>query len=346
MSRPPHLFISHASSDESLAGAVANLLRLGTDLASDQVVCTSLDGLGLEPGAGVSASLRASLAEATLVVALISKMYEARPYCLCELGGAWATGVRLVPLTVGSVDPTSFQHVLKDVVAKPLDDSAALDDLRDEVHRAFETKPAPSALWNDKRRRFLAELPSILSDLPTPDLVPRKEVEDAIAETAELLDVVASRDREIERLESLLEKVRGMKNAREVAMAELESLGADEQFEALTAAVRERVEPFHPVIRDVLFHSFNGKDYEVDRDYPSEVDAVNDALDRGLIREISGAFRVDTDDPKAERAMTALRDLDGFLKRTEGAFWDWYIDQFDHRPEMRIRTLWEQHLGL
>jgi hypothetical protein len=43
-------FVPHASADRELADAVAHLLRLGTDLTSTDIVCTSLAGVGVPEG--------------------------------------------------------------------------------------------------------------------------------------------------------------------------------------------------------------------------------------------------------------------------------------------------------
>lgn len=126
--RKPYLFLSHASSDGDLAQALVELLRDGADVTSGQVVCTSLDGRGLDLGSGVADSVREKLTGAAVVVLVITPQYESRPYCLCELGGAWATGARLFPVVAGDVDPAAFEHVLKDVKAGRLRDSATLDD--------------------------------------------------------------------------------------------------------------------------------------------------------------------------------------------------------------------------
>lgn len=101
------------SVDESIANALADLLRLGTDLPRKRILCTSLPGMGIPEGEGnYVAYLRRELEDATLVLPLITPSFFESRVCLVELGAMWGMELPAFPIVVPPAMFAQMEEVL------------------------------------------------------------------------------------------------------------------------------------------------------------------------------------------------------------------------------------------
>ena len=128
--QPIKLFISHATADELLAGALADLCRSALALPHEAIRCTSVTGHRLPGGTSVNEQLRMEVHEATTFIGIISYQSIQSPYVLFELGARWGASRHLLPVLAPGIRP--------DVLAGPLSGIHALESTRDGLHQLVE----------------------------------------------------------------------------------------------------------------------------------------------------------------------------------------------------------------
>jgi len=92
------LFISHRSTDQELAKAIANLFRNAARLSAAEIRCTSVDGYRLPAGVDTAAQLRDEVLEAAALIGVITPSAMTSAYVLFELGARWGAGKYLCPV--------------------------------------------------------------------------------------------------------------------------------------------------------------------------------------------------------------------------------------------------------
>ena len=93
------IFISHSSRDEDTARLLINLLQNALqNLNKDDILCTSVEGLGLPVGNDPDATIRNAIKEADLLIGLITPNAIKSTYVLFELGGRWLIDKPMFPL--------------------------------------------------------------------------------------------------------------------------------------------------------------------------------------------------------------------------------------------------------
>jgi hypothetical protein len=83
------VLISHSSRDVDLASALIELLRAGLGLVATQIRCSSVDGYRLPAGVDTDAQLRKEIANAGVLVGLLTPSSLSSTYVLFELGARW-----------------------------------------------------------------------------------------------------------------------------------------------------------------------------------------------------------------------------------------------------------------
>jgi hypothetical protein len=111
------IFISHATDDKVLAGALVELLSKAFTLGSDKILCTSVDGYRLRGGADLDEELRRAVLAAKTVVGIVSPTSRKSTYVQMELGARWATRKHMIPVTAGGVSPGDVRGPVGRLVA-------------------------------------------------------------------------------------------------------------------------------------------------------------------------------------------------------------------------------------
>ncbi|WP_435222996.1 toll/interleukin-1 receptor domain-containing protein [Streptomyces sp. Tue6028] len=137
------VFISHASADAELASSIKNCLLLG-GVPRDRIFLSSVKSTGIPAGKNVLQHLQTTLAESALVIEVITRNFLTRPYCLMELGGAWALGKPTYPLVVPPLTIREAVHAIGNVQMGVLGAEPELDDVFDEIHEMLSAVPGIS----------------------------------------------------------------------------------------------------------------------------------------------------------------------------------------------------------
>jgi hypothetical protein len=159
----PGIFVSHASADKSLVDQFVDyVLRLGCEVPSDLIFYSSGEDTGVPSGQTLNDYIRAKLDTVSLVIAIVSPAFQARPFCAAELGAAWSRTGQLFPIAVPGLGRADMDGVLTGLVVRELNDPAALDEMHDRVSRALGLTPNVRT-WGHYKAEWLARIGDYVS---------------------------------------------------------------------------------------------------------------------------------------------------------------------------------------
>jgi hypothetical protein len=127
------IFISHSSTDVSVAALLAQLFQAAFSLSPPDIRCTSVDGYRLSVGLDTDEQLRREVREAPVLVGLISRSSFESAYVLFELGARWGAGKYLAPLLVPGEEPSILRGPLSGLNALSSSSTAQLHQLVNDV---------------------------------------------------------------------------------------------------------------------------------------------------------------------------------------------------------------------
>lgn len=99
--KTPVVFISHSSADKDIIMSfVENVLILGLGLKRENIIFTSHDVYGVEPGDNIIEYIKKHIAKPAVVLLMISDNYKKSEVCLNEMGAAWAHGKKCLSVVL------------------------------------------------------------------------------------------------------------------------------------------------------------------------------------------------------------------------------------------------------
>lgn len=105
MENSPKVFISHSSDDKELIlSFIKRVLILGLGLPKDDIVFTSDENYGIEPGGDIPQYIKRNIAHANVVLIMISHGYKKSEVCLNEMGAAWALDRNIIQVLLPDAD--------------------------------------------------------------------------------------------------------------------------------------------------------------------------------------------------------------------------------------------------
>jgi hypothetical protein len=109
------LFVSHAHKDKLIAMALVDVIEAALEAPNRAILCTSHDDPKYrEPdNVNISKYLREHLSESGCVLGVLTPNSIKSPWCLFELGGAWAKVTQTYPLLAGGLSKESLPAALK-----------------------------------------------------------------------------------------------------------------------------------------------------------------------------------------------------------------------------------------
>jgi hypothetical protein len=123
------IFISHASKDRDLVKLFVRALTASFVIPDNQIRCTSLPGYRLRSGTHATTALRDELAEAEIIIGILTNESLESGWVMFELGAGWGANKWVVPVIAG---------VDYDLLPGPLKESSATDAAtRAEIEQLF-----------------------------------------------------------------------------------------------------------------------------------------------------------------------------------------------------------------
>ncbi len=302
------LFIFHASVDKSIADALADLLRLGTDLPRKRILCTSLPGMGIPEGEdNYIEYLRQHLRDATLVIPLMTPAFFDSEACLVELGAVWGMSLPAFPVVVPPATFAQLERILGKVQCGRIDQAASLARLKDRVGKAFDVD-APSDAWEQKRDEFLLKWKRLKTKVAEPTRIAAATHATVQSKVVDLENEVARLNDDLAEALKTIERVSALKDVGAAAVARV-SKKEEKRFRELVDQAVEMMGALPNVVRAAVYESrAQNANYYPDEWLASNADAaVRD--DQLVVDEDNGGYYINSDDPDVSDALTALDEL-------------------------------------
>jgi len=344
------IFVSHAAVDKEIADKIVDLLNTAMGInVTEKVFCSSLEGMKIPPGKDFKHFIKEQIQEPKIVLLLISQNYLASQFCLAEVGASWALSLNAIPFLIPPIEHNDMKAVLANVHALKILDPGDWNEALSVFKEALDIDPNISR-WERKRDEILENIKQLIPKQKAPDIVPfdkyielNKKLVDAHKEITEL-------EKEMQRLRKFADDVKKMKNAKEVAEIELESLPVKERFEKLLDASKQAIMPLSSTILEAIYYHFRNESmpWPQGYDHEDELNNIKDAIERNLLYDDEpNGLRVNDEDPKVRRALETLKKLRDFVDKAcenEPKFVEAYVVKYDHNLSFDSRNFWEAHL--
>ena len=310
----PSIFISHAVADATLADSLYDLLQSGCYLGKEDLVCTSVDGVGIPEGEDFVEWIKKKLETASLIILLVTPNYFASKFCMAEVGAAWALNRKVFPLMKPKMHREMGFVMLGKQTAEMSD--VGLDELRDEIVKFFPKAGSSTPRWNIKKEVFLNNMPKILENLPEPNLVERSAFQgeqEKVAASLELIQELNIQNADLQKQITVLESLKDKDAVQEV---KFRSLPSSEQYNLLLQNVKDELSGFSAIEVRCLYALFTN-----DWWYPSEDvwhyqgKEISIAVKSGWIRRLNdeNGCMTDGSHPRYQSAITAIGKLGEYI---------------------------------
>lgn len=110
------IFVSHSSKDSAIINDfVECVLIAGLKIDKSEIVYTSSEEMGVEPGESIPDYIKNNIANSTVFISMISNNYNASPVCMQEIGHVRSSDKRniqiLLPGATYNMLPFGYQHI-------------------------------------------------------------------------------------------------------------------------------------------------------------------------------------------------------------------------------------------
>lgn len=343
------VFVSHAYADRAFVGEfVETIVRSGGNVPIEDIFYSSWSDTGIPYGQDLNSFVRAKVSSATIVIAVVSPMFQARPICIAELGAAWSHTNQLFPIAVPGLERADLDGVLGGMVIDHLDQAHALDALHDKVCTAVGSTTT-AASWNRSKMKWLGQVGALAEELERPTTVSAEELEILLEERAAALEALSEAHDEVRALKKDIEDLALTKGRAEVAEVLRPKTEAGE-FDLLRDSAADLLAEVPEIVSRAIFSEIGDKELEVPSRFadPSTADAVQEALIDGLL--VTGSYedyvRPNTDYASIKRALAAVLELQQFLdsgQRTT-SFRNWFYSSFGVPSDLSHRIVWDELL--
>jgi TIR domain len=341
------IFVSHAAADSTLVDPLVDtLIRLGCGLSSNQIFYSSGEDTGVPSGENLNTFVRDRVADAELVVAVITPAFQTRPFCVAELGVAWARIGKLMPIALPGMDRTDLDGVLAGITVRFLDEGSALDELHDRIGEATG-HPTEASTWGRYKEQWLANVESYAEDLPEPETATIGDVTRLQTELDGARQALVDSEARRRTLETQVIELADAKSADDVAEILLPE-DESERFAALCKAASGAARKVDRIVIEALWYAKFSDEGGMpwpstfdDRDRDERAHAAS--RDRTLVENASDLLVPNYDMADIADAYEAIDALRQFLDdEISEAFENWFRDEFRMPPDLRSQRLFDQ----
>lgn len=148
------IFLSHATADKVLVDKFIDFIQTGLNVDPETVYCTS--NQSIPTGYNFIDNIKDNITDAKLVVFLMTRDYFKSPFCLCEMGAAWALNHDIYPILVPPMKYEDLKRtplITTNAILANL--SSDLDRLRDEFVTKGLANTYNTARFNKKKSDLL-----------------------------------------------------------------------------------------------------------------------------------------------------------------------------------------------
>lgn len=338
--------MSHAVKDKVLADALVDLMETGTSVSSDDVFCSSLEGLGVPSGKDFISYIKDQIQRPDVVIFLLSENYFASQFCLAELGASWALSHAALPLLVPPLTYADVKGVLMTTQVDKLDSDSDLDRFYEGICEHLSLSSRSIARWGAKRTQFLKKLPDILATIDKPTVVSLQEHEQLKANWADATDTIDQYEEENTALKLLVSELEACKDSAEVSKVKAAHRGGYQSLLDELDSFKEALKELPPIVAYVMYREFCGIEAKFN---PWEEKQANDdagsAVEEGYLQYDDG-FSLNLRDPIVKGAKSALNRLEKFLDKSVTEDVSEHFES-ENRYELSLsnRRLWKDYFS-
>lgn len=340
----PRVFVSHANADgEYVRKFVDEILLRGAGLRSADVFYSSAPDMGVSSGELLMERVRTEASDSSLIISMVTPIYQTRSVCIAELGAAWARGVHF-PMLAPGMDRSELEGVLPGLLIKAADEETVLDELAGRIKDlGFEFSPSSFGVG---RANWLSEVrsglrPALLPPAPSADELKRLEkklenTENALDEAKEHLKKENERN----------DRLKAAKTKAEVRQADLPT-DEHERFEALLKDVTAARHELSAVVIDSVWHYVAGQKKTMPEPFDAltEHSSISTEVKDGrlILDDDNGGVSPNLDFPQVERARKAIAELAGYLESDDRSetFSEWFEDRYGTPMDLRLGACWK-----
>lgn len=345
MANSKKIFVSHAAKDKVLADALIDLMETGTQVSSDDVFCSSLEGLGVPSGKDFINYIKDQVQHPDVVIFLLTPNYFASQFCLAELGASWALSHAALPLLVPPLTYADVKGVLLTTQVDRLDNENDLDRFYEGLSEHLSLPSKSVARWGAKRSQFVKKLPDILASIGKPGVVSVQEHEKLKAKLDDATNAINEYEEENAELKALVSKLEACKDAVEVLKVKAEHGGEYQILLNELSSVKEALGELPPIVAYVMYRDYCGIAAKFN---PWDERMANDdggsAVEEGYLQFDDG-FSLNLGDPAVKLAKKELEKLDRFIDKSIA---EEVSEQFkiENKYELSLsnRRLWKDYL--
>lgn len=216
------IFLSHAAADKDLVEAFETLLAKSLGITSENIFCSSLEGQGVSKGSNFVEAIRNEVLAAKAVVALLTPAYLDSPFCMAELGAAWALKTHRLPIVVPPNTFKVMEATLLGIVGVKLDDDVALAQAFEDLCSEISLTLAKSGIRDRAMRTFQRSWADLRKELKGSSRIEVLVHEAVVQERDQALEARDGAEEELARAEAHIEALRNAKDAAAVAKIDAE----------------------------------------------------------------------------------------------------------------------------
>ena len=311
--RRKRIFISHSSKDKDIIVSFArNILQLGLNFEREDIFCTSSEGMGINSGEDWRERIRETITGAKIILLMITSNYKASEICLNEMGAAWLTDAKVIPMLIEDmpynkvgviVEPTQMEKVNKE----------GLNHLQEVITKKFPDIRSKFNLpsWDSVKDAFLEELQQYKHTYVFPKVYSQEEMKQEMDAFADLKKEQAKLLVERESLFDQINDLKKCKDSEEVAMIveKYDEVGITDRFQELLINAKTALGEVPSIVRTVIYNNRYDKALNIQGMYQE----IEEAKSKKLIEEDNGIYLPIHKKPVMKNIDSALDALEGFL---------------------------------
>lgn len=347
------IFISHASIDKPIVQEFIDLILHGSlSVGIDDIFSSTIEGTKIESGDDWRDSIKENLISAKITFIIITPNYKESEVSLNEMGAAWVLSGKTLPVIVEPINYKTVGVIQEPKQIEKLLDENSLDRIRDIVQRELEIpiEKIKSDRWSEKKKDFIKKVKKHIEDNPFPVAMDRKAYDTLLRENGDLNNTVGILIEDKEQLGKQiieLEKIKEGAAVKAIKKKYHPSTAYDDFIE-LCKKVTSLLKPFRPIIRGIVFKTYNSKTTQFDwQVYKKEIESA-EAEDYIEIDEDDGTIEADWSTTADMRDLYSnLRKLESFIDKTSSLeFYDEYESHFKAPLKIDNKSFWDEAFKL
>lgn len=337
------IFVSHSVKDKEIVNAFVDLILHGAlSIPINEIFCVSTDGTKIKSGDDWRNSIKESLLSAKINFLIITPNYKESEVCLNEMGAAWVTSSKIIPLIVDPINYSSVGVIQQPKQIEKLLEEDSLDRIKDVVQEelTISNDLIKSERWTVKKKEFLSRVKLHLEINPFNVPMDRVFFNKLQKENSDLNITIESLIKDKGKLESLVKELGNTKDKVEVKKI-MKNHNPDSDFDDFkdtSEDIRIMLSRFSTIMRGIIFKDYSGKDIKIN--WELYRDDIADAIAKDFINEDCESDWETA--PEMQNLYKSLNELKEILGRDlNESFYDAFKDEYGAPMKLNNKTFWE-----